>query len=311
MSDSTYEPVITANGGESAPERAKHEARYVAEDAKQGAAQVADTVKEETRGVAHDAQRQAKDVYHQVRGEAADQASAQQQRAASGLHSLASELDQMAGGAQERGVASDLAQQAAQRVHSVATWLEAREPGDLVEELRAFARRRPGTFLAGAAAVGLVAGRMTRGLADGSDETPPQPAERLGSASGRTADGTLGAGSLGSSADVPTAGLSTGDQPTTTYTTGSRLDQGPTDAETTPWSGHVGELADSSNTAYPARTVGSDSAFRETSLEADATYGDEGAFVEDATATEEATYETSTAPQTPSEYEGEYRGGRR
>lgn len=42
MSDSTYEPVITANGGESAPERAKHEARYVAEDAKQGAAQVAD-----------------------------------------------------------------------------------------------------------------------------------------------------------------------------------------------------------------------------------------------------------------------------
>ncbi len=277
MSDPTYEPVITANGGDSAPDRAKNEARHVADDAKEGAAQVADTVKQETREVAHDVQRQAKDVYRQVRSEATDQASSQQRRAASGLHSLASELDQMVSGAQDRGVASDLAQQAAQRVHTLATWLEAREPGDLVEELRAFARRRPGAFLAGAAAVGVVAGRMTRGLTDSPDEGSNPSAERLGDNSGWTSGGALGDEARTPATNVPTAGLSTGDE-TTTYTTGPRLDEGRTGDETAAWSGHVGDTAN-----------GSDTAFRETSLDSD------------------AGYDAPTAPQTTPRHGGDRR----
>ena len=35
-----------------------------------------------------------------------------------------------------------------------------------MEDLSRWARQRPGTFLAAAAAIGLVAGRLTRGLAD-------------------------------------------------------------------------------------------------------------------------------------------------
>jgi hypothetical protein len=50
-------------------------------------------------------------------------------------------------------------------VHGVAGWLESREPGDLVAEVRSYARRNPGTFLVGAALLGVVAGRLTRNVA--------------------------------------------------------------------------------------------------------------------------------------------------
>lgn len=76
----------------------------------------------------------------------------------------------MASRSEEDGLAKDLAQQASQRVGTVAHWLEDREPGALVDELRRFARNRPGTFLAMAAGLGLVAGRMTRGVRAGAQE---------------------------------------------------------------------------------------------------------------------------------------------
>ena len=63
---------------------------------------------------------------------------------------------------QTSGMANDLAQQASSKIRDIARWLESREPADLLEEARSFARRRPGTFLAGAALAGLVGGRLTR-----------------------------------------------------------------------------------------------------------------------------------------------------
>jgi hypothetical protein len=54
----------------------------------------------------------------------------------------------------------------------MADWLEQREPGDLLDEVRRFARRRPGAFVLGALVAGVVAGRMTRGIvAARSDES--------------------------------------------------------------------------------------------------------------------------------------------
>jgi hypothetical protein len=78
----------------------------------------------------------------------------------------------------QSGLATQMAQEAAERVRGVASWLDQREPGDLLDGVRDFARRHPGTFLVGAAAAGMVAGRLTRGLADaaGPDGQPrPQP----------------------------------------------------------------------------------------------------------------------------------------
>jgi hypothetical protein len=142
------------------------QARSTAEDAKASGQQVAATAKEQAGQVAGEAKGQAKQVLDQARRELTDQASSQHQRAAGGLHSLADELEGMSSGTQTSGMANDLAQQASSKIRDIARWLESREPADLLEEARSFARRRPGTFLAGAALAGLVGGRLTRGMAD-------------------------------------------------------------------------------------------------------------------------------------------------
>jgi hypothetical protein len=145
---------------------ASDEARSTAEDAKASGQQVAATAKEQAGQVAGEAKGQAKEVLNQARQEVKDQVSSQHQRAAGGLHSLAQELEGMASGNQTSGMANDLAQQASSKVREIARWLESREPADLLEEARRFARQRPGTFLAAAAVAGLVGGRLTRGMAD-------------------------------------------------------------------------------------------------------------------------------------------------
>ncbi|GMA39976.1 hypothetical protein [Mobilicoccus caccae] len=142
---------------------ATDEAKKVAEAAQHGGQNVADTARTEASHLADEAKGQAQDLFHQVRTEAASQVSAQQQRLAGGLRSLSDELDKMANGA-DSGTASGLVSQAAGQVDQVAGWLDGRDPGDLLQEVRRYARRNPGTFLAGAALLGLIGGRLTRGL---------------------------------------------------------------------------------------------------------------------------------------------------
>jgi hypothetical protein len=79
---------------------------------------------------------------------------------------VADELREMTVKGGQSGVATEVAQQAAERIHGVASWLEQREPADVLQAVRDFARRRPGVFLAGAVAAGLAAGRLTRGMTD-------------------------------------------------------------------------------------------------------------------------------------------------
>jgi hypothetical protein len=160
---------------------AKDEARSVAADAKEGTKHVAETAKAEARDVAAETQQQARALFNQLRSEATDQASGQAQRAAGGLRTLASELGEMADGGQHHGVASDLARQASDRARGFADWLEQREPGDILNEARDFARRKPGTFLAAAAALGVLGGRLTRGLADDDSTQGTGSAQRLSS----------------------------------------------------------------------------------------------------------------------------------
>ena len=53
----------------------------------------------------------------------------------------------MAAKGSQSGMATEVARQASERIHGAASWLEHREPGDLFDEVRNFARRRPGAFL--------------------------------------------------------------------------------------------------------------------------------------------------------------------
>ena len=69
------------------------------------------------------------------------------------------------------GMGADLIQQVSERTSDAALWLESRQPGDLVNEIRRFARQRPGMFLAGAAMAGAVVGRLTRNVLASSKST--------------------------------------------------------------------------------------------------------------------------------------------
>ena len=100
-----------------------------------------------------------------------EQARNGQQQATEGLRSLARELQEMADGGERQGPASDLAVQAADKLGELAEWFSRREPSDLTEEVRGLARRRPGAFLLGAAAAGVLAGRLTRGAVDANRDT--------------------------------------------------------------------------------------------------------------------------------------------
>ena len=88
------------------------------------------------------------------------------------LQSMSEELRGMADrtGEPGQGVASSLVNQASSRSGDLADWLQRHEPADVLDEVSRFARRRPGLFLAIAAAAGLVAGRLARSLAAGNDD---------------------------------------------------------------------------------------------------------------------------------------------
>jgi len=157
---------------------AKGQAAEVGQGAKEAGQHVAGVAKEQAANVGAEAGRQAKDLLAQAGSEARQQAATQQQRLAQGLRSLADELHTMTQpGEQSSGPVTDLAKQGVQRSRDFASWLEQREPAELLEEVKTFARRRPGMFLMLAAGAGLVAGRMTRGLkAVAADEAQAQQA---------------------------------------------------------------------------------------------------------------------------------------
>lgn len=150
------------------------------------AGNVAGTAKEEAANVAREAKSQAKDLYQQTQSELKEQASTQQQRVASGLRSLGEELGSMAQSSDTPGLAADLVRQVSERADSAASWLDARDPGSLLSEVKSYARRKPGTFIAAAAIAGVVAGRLTRALASAAADEKQSDASTGGSTASAT-----------------------------------------------------------------------------------------------------------------------------
>ncbi|TNM69314.1 hypothetical protein FHN55_03025 [Streptomyces sp. NP160] len=183
-------------GGSSTTGTAKSEAAGVASEAAEQGKHVAATAGEQASQVASEAGRQAKDLLHQTRSQLTEQTSAGQRQAASGLGALADELKGLAEGRAGSGVATDLVHQASQRVGAVGSWLEEREPADVLREVEGFARRRPVAFLAIAAGVGLLAGRLTRGLGAAAHEQGA-PSASSGAATTLPASGTTYASTTG------------------------------------------------------------------------------------------------------------------
>jgi hypothetical protein len=163
---------------------ARDQAATVGRSAGEAGGHVAQTAADQAREVVSETARQARDLLGEASGHARDQASVQQQKAASQLRSVADELREMTAKGGQSGVATEVAQQAAERIHGMASWLEQREPADVLQAVRDFARRRPGVFLAGAVAAGLAAGRLTRGMTDaarsgGQHQGTPRPPREI------------------------------------------------------------------------------------------------------------------------------------
>lgn len=192
---SAYEQSSTSGGGhEDLKERAKDSVAEV--DA--GAKHVAGVAGEEAGNVAHEAKSAAKGFFYETRVQLSEQASTQQRRAAEAVRSTADDLVGMADGRSPSGPAAGIVRNLGNQTHQIASWLDQREPADLVREVRGFARRHTGAFLVAAVGLGIVAGRLTRAMMPSGD-------------SGSTgASGTTGARMTGATGVAPATGMGTG-----------------------------------------------------------------------------------------------------
>jgi len=206
------QPDYSTSGGQSTTDVAKGEASAVKDTAVDAGKQVASTAKDEAANVASEAKYQAKNLVGTATSEVHNQVSTQQGRLASTLRGYADELQGISQGNAPSGVVGDLIQQVASRGSHIAQWLEDREPRDVLEEVRRYARRRPAMFLAMCGLAGVVAGRVTRGAVaantsvDSSGASPARAADYDYSTTTPTT-GTVGyeqtTGTYGGYSDAP------------------------------------------------------------------------------------------------------------
>jgi vacuolar-type H+-ATPase subunit H len=150
---------------------ARDEAGQLKDTSAEAARQVAESVKDKASEVTSDVREQTRRLASQTRDELVGQAGQQKARAADSLRAVGDELRGMAQHGQS-GLGAQLASHGADFTSQAADFLQQHEPGELLDEVRRFARRKPGTFLLVAAAAGVVAGRLTRALAAGGTDTP-------------------------------------------------------------------------------------------------------------------------------------------
>lgn len=144
--------------------QAADEAKQVGSTAKDAGQRVVSTTKDEASRVASDAVGQAKQLYGQATDQLSEQASKQQKNAAAALKTFGEDLSSMHASADGGGLAAELVQTVSQRAGRVSEWLERREPGEVLDEVKQFAARRPGLFIGLALVTGVVAARAAKAL---------------------------------------------------------------------------------------------------------------------------------------------------
>ena len=159
-----------SDGPSSESSGAKEQAQQAAGTAKDESKRVAGVAKDEAQSVVREATNQARGLLDDATAQVDAQSKEQKARLAEVVRTFGDDLHSMS--AQDdgtSGLAGQLVQQVADQARSVASHLEDREPRELLEDVRGFARRRPGTFLLGALVAGVVVGRVTRGAKDAQD----------------------------------------------------------------------------------------------------------------------------------------------
>ncbi len=128
--------------------------------------EVTEQAKQQSQQLAHQARHQASELASRTTEQAKSQLANQKHDASQRMVPIQSALRE---GAQQlrnrgQGQVGDYAEKAADQVERFSTYLRQTEVDEIMEEVRGFARRRPGLFLGGAAAVGFLPVVSSRAL---------------------------------------------------------------------------------------------------------------------------------------------------
>ena len=159
---------------------AVEKAREVAQTAQRAAGEVASTAAGEARAFVDDARSQAQELMSTTRSELSAQAEQRTQHAAQGLRTLSDQLQALAEGRpDEAGPVGSWTREAQLRLQQWSGRLERGGVEGLLRDLSTLARRRPGVFLVGCVAAGVVVGRVVKDVA-GADRPAPSSAPSNG-----------------------------------------------------------------------------------------------------------------------------------
>lgn len=157
--------------GEGTLQTAKSAASDTASTAAEEAKKVASQVSGTARSVVEEAKGQVSGLAEQARADLRDQASQRAGQAASGMRTLSDQLQALADGRpQEAGPLSSYFDEARAKVATVASRLDEGGIDGLIDDVSAFARRRPALFLVAAGGAGFLAGRLLRSGAQAAKE---------------------------------------------------------------------------------------------------------------------------------------------
>lgn len=156
-------PTSTPERAKAVADEATSKVTEVAASAAGDAKVLVSDAKGEVLAVAGEAKDKVRDLTQDARQQLRQQANEQAGRAAGAMRDLSEQLAAMAGAA-DGGLVPDLARQASSSIDGLARRLDDGGLDALVADVKRFARNKPGTFLLGAAAAGLLAGRLTRSV---------------------------------------------------------------------------------------------------------------------------------------------------
>ena len=152
----------------------------------QGGNQVTEQAKQQSQQLAHQARQQASELASRTTEQAKSQLASQKHNASQRMVPIQSALRESAQQLRNQGQGSvgDYAERAADQVERFSTYLRQTEVDEIMDEVRGFARRRPGLFLGSAAAIGFFA---TRFLKSSSEEVSSGYGSSVPTTTSRTA----------------------------------------------------------------------------------------------------------------------------
>ena len=153
---------------------ARDESSEVAQHAREAAGQVGSTVADQASHVTRETAQQARHVVQDVRERVAAEAEQQALRVSKQLGRIADELGEMASTASPGSMSAGAIRGVADTSRQAARFLDERGAQGLLDSARDYARRKPGTFLLGAAVAGFLVGRVAKSATGGDQGRSPQ-----------------------------------------------------------------------------------------------------------------------------------------